>query len=137
MRQSKKIMRKYAVCFIVLSIILSNGCTKPNSEEVKRLSTEIEKVDSQINETKMELNKYAEESALHAMVSLRLSVLGQTQAMLEQKKASSWYFPKATYTINGQNYSPPEDINELIPKLENELVKSRDEWKISQGKARY
>lgn len=128
-------MWKYAVSFIVLSVIFSNGCTKPNSEEIKRLSTEIEKVNSQINETKMEFKKYGEESALHSMVSLRLSVLEQTQAMLEQKKASSWYFPKTTYTINGQNYSPPKKTIELIPKLENELIKSRDEWKISQGKA--
>ena len=135
MRQAKEIMRKYAVCLIVISVVFSNGCTKPNPEEIKKLSTEIDKVNSQINETKIELKKYGEESALHAMVSLRLSVLEQTQAMLEQKKASSWYFPKATYTINGQNYSPPENINELIPTLENELVKSRDEWKKTQGKA--
>jgi len=128
-------MRNYAVYFVILSVFLFNGCTKPNPDEVKKLSTEIEKVNLQIKEAKKDIEKYGEGSALHAMVSLRLSVFKQTQAMLEQKKVSSWYFPKSSYTINGQIFSPPEKANELIPKLENEIVKARDEWKISQGKA--
>lgn len=120
---------------MLLIVTSFNGCTKPNQDEVTKLTKEIEQVKSHINETKKETEKYGEGSTLKAMVVLRLSVQEQTLAMLEQKKKASWYFPKASYTINNKSYSPPENVQELITKLQTELTTARDDWKISQSKA--
>jgi hypothetical protein len=126
-------MSKIAVFISIVLLIFANGCSNP--EEVKKLSSEIEKINSQITEAQKERDKYGEGSALHSMVSLRLTVLEQTRSMLEQKKVAAWYFPRFSYTVDSKSYTAPSNLDEIITKTENEIRKARDEWKISQGKA--
>lgn len=109
------------------------GCTNP--EEVKKLEQEIEKVNQNISDSITENSKYGEGSALHALITLRLSIYMQTLAMLEQKKAAAWYFPRFSYLVDGKQYYPPDDLGSKISTLENELKTAQKEAELARGKA--
>lgn len=123
---------KYYLIIIISSLLLIS-CT--NSELANKLAPEIEKVKGQIAEVEKDKVKYGEGSVLHAMTTMRIEILKNNLAMLEQKLYSAWYYPQFSYTINSESYSPPANKEELIAKLKKEMQGARDEQIKSQGKA--
>lgn len=113
-------------------VFLLLGCTNP--EEAKKLEQEIEKVNQNITDSITENSKYGEGSALHTLTTLRLSIYKQTLAMLEQKKAA-WYFPRFSYSVDGKQYSPPDDLASKISTLETELTTAQKEVDVAREKA--
>lgn len=117
---------------VVLALALA-ACSDP--ETARRLESDIATVDARIAEARADMVQYGEASVLHALVALRLNMHEQTRAMLEQKKAAAWYFPRFTYTVDGRIYEPPEDLSARLADLDARLQGAISEAELASVKA--
>lgn len=127
-------MRKYFnVIFLV--VFLFSGCSNiPSTEEIDK---DITLLDKEINDAKAAVQKYSE-GLLSVLTNVRLETLKTTKTMLEQKKKSYKRFIPVAYTIAGKKYSPPENKNDLLKELSNDLKKLQEDLaKVEEERAQY
>ncbi len=118
---------------LAICLLASAGCV--DEEATARLDSATEAARASIEESLFERESSGEDSVLHALVSLRLAIQQQTLAMLEQKRAAAYYYPRFSYTVNGESYAPPDDVDQIIEGLEGELKKARAEWEQARKEA--
>jgi len=123
-------MRAATLAFLIVAGV---GCSDP--EAARQLDLQLEMVNGRIAEAQSDMSGYAEGSVLHSLAFLRLSMHEQTRAMLEQKKAAAWFYPRFSYVVRGQTYQLPPDLGQKLTELEARLRTAREEAASSQAKA--
>jgi len=110
-------MFKYFKIFF-LCILLLAGCSNiPSTEEI---DGDIGLLDKQIKEAIATVQNYSG-GLLATLANLRLEALQSTKAMLEQKKTGLKRYIHVSYSVDGKKYSPPENKNDLLEELEQDI----------------
>src|SRR5258708_17850687 len=105
----------------------------PAATEALRL--DVERLRARVDEGKKERIKYGEGSVLNLLVSMRVASDEHTLAMLEQKSAALRWYPRFTYTVDGQTWKPPADTEVQLRVLESELTKAQSEARAERARA--
>lgn len=113
--------------------VLAGGCADPAATEALR--ADIERLRTRVDEGKKERSKYGEGSLLNLLISMRVASDEQTLAMLEQKSAALRWYPRFTYTVDGQTWKPPADTELQLRVLEVELAKAQSEALAERARA--
>jgi len=103
---------------ILALLLLFFGCGKiPSTEE---LDKDISYATKEIEATAAESRKYSG-GLIKVLVDVRKEILENTKAILEQKRTGIRRFIPVNYTVDGENYSVPENKQELLNKIESDL----------------
>jgi len=113
--------------------VLVGSCADPAATEALRI--DVERLRARVDEGKKERIKYGEGSVLNLLVSMRVASDEHTLAMLEQKSAALRWYPRFTYTVDGQTWKPPADTEVQLRVLEVELVKAQSEARAERARA--
>lgn len=98
---------------------------------------ELAAVQAEIAATQDEDAKYTA-GLVKSLVQSRLAILGQTQAMLEQKLASLRFGTQVRYTVDGKPFTLPDSAPQMLAEVEKELAASDVKIKRQEAEvARY
>ncbi len=111
-------MRNTFLLLSVLFVLLQQGCSGVISTE--EIDADMMRVDEQIVVVKGEIEKFSG-GLLPNLMQMRLEILENTKAMLEQKKTGLNRFINIKYMINGQPFKRPVDYEIKAKELEDEL----------------
>jgi hypothetical protein len=111
---------------VLLALSLIVGCA--DQAAIDALQKDLDSLRNRVAEGKVERTKYGDGSPLFMLVSARLAADEHTLSMLEQKGAALRWYPKFTYTVDGQKWSPPADA-------EVQLRTAVEELKVAQESA--
>ena len=108
----------------VLALVVIAGCGDP--EAARRLDAEIESVNDRITQAQEEQKPYARGSVVHDLMSIRVAMLQQTLAMLEQRRAAAQWRVTLSYTVDGKAYVAPADVVPRVAALQVQLKNARE-----------
>jgi len=108
----------------MLALVAIAGCADP--EAARRLEAEIESVNERITQAQEEQKPYAKGSVVHDLMSIRVAMLQQTLAMLEQRRAAERWRLSLSYTVDGKPYSAPADVVPRVAALQVQLKNARE-----------
>jgi len=112
-------MKKY-LNIIFLSLFLASGCSNvPSTEEI---NGDIAILEAEIKDTKETVQQYTG-GLLAILSSVRLETLRATKSMLEQKKKGFQRYIPLSYSIDGKEYFPPANKDDLLHEINNDLKK--------------
>ncbi len=134
MHYRKGSMLNHLKIYFLVAILLSGCSDIPSSEN---LDNDINLLDKEINEVKITSQKYSGGLIL-SLIKVRLETLQSTKAMLEQKsKGFNRYIP-VSYSIDGEEYSPPSNKNILLKQLEQDMQKLKNDLaKVEKENSHY
>lgn len=89
----------------------------PSTEE---LDKDIEGLNKQIKITDEDINKYSG-GLLKTLLEIKKETLLNTKLMLEQKRGGIKRFIHINSTIDGKKYLPPDNKDDLLKKIQNEI----------------
>lgn len=95
------------------------------------LDKDIERTSHQIKEIEKENEEYVG-GLIKVLVFLRLQILKNTKAMLEQRRHSSKYGVKVKYTYKGEVYKPELVDSSLLQSIELDIKKQKNESKKAE-----
>lgn len=108
----------------ILVIFLFSGCSDiPSFEEIDK---DISLLENEIKEAEDNLKDYSG-GLINVLINLRVETLKATKAMLEQKKTGLKRYIPVSYSVNGIEYLPPENKNELLKELEQEIANLKND----------
>ncbi|MCK4825795.1 hypothetical protein KA005_59150 [bacterium] len=120
---------------VILSILLFFVlCTKAQEFDSQPLQNEIAGLEQQIKDTRIESEKYTG-GLIKVLLDSRIQILEYTKAMLEQRLAAGNYRVKINYTVEGKEYVPSANKDEILKNLENEALGIVQEMEIVQKEA--
>lgn len=103
---------------LFLAALLLAGCSNvPSTEEIDR---DIGLLDKEIKEVTATAQDYSG-GLLGILANVRLETLQSTKAMLEQKRTGLKRYIPVSYSVDGKKYSPPENKNDLLKELEQDI----------------
>lgn len=103
---------------LLLVIIFLSGCSNvPSTEEIE---SDIDLLNKEIKEATVTVKDYSG-GLLGILANVRLETLQSTKAMLEQKKTGLKRYISVSYSVDGKKYSPPENKNDLLKELEQDI----------------
>ena len=109
---------------LFLVILLLAGCSNvPSTEEIE---SDIGLLDKEIKEATATVQDYSG-GLLAILANVRLETLQSTKAMLEQKKTGFKRYIPVSYSIDGKKYSPPENKNDLLQELGQDLENTKND----------
>lgn len=113
-------MRKYffIVYCIVLTLFFIQGCGKIPS--TKELDDDIKILNTQLEKAVKESNQYAG-GLIKTLIDLRIQILNNSKAMLEQKKRGLNRFVRIKYTVDGKIYKRSADYEKEIEGITKEI----------------
>ena len=122
---------------LVFGVILLASCSNvPSTEEI---DGDIDLLNKEIKEATATVKDYSG-GLIGILANVRLETLQSTKAMLVQKKTGLTRYIPVSYSIDGKIYSPPENKNELIEELgqdieslQKDLAKAEKESKQYSG----
>lgn len=101
---------------------MHESSTEPaQSEKIQGIEEEITELEKQIQETGSEDQKYAG-GLIKAIIGSQLATLKQTHAMLQQRAKASLFRIGLKYTVDGQPFTPPQDVAVQLGIVERELA---------------
>lgn len=123
------------VTIILLSIFLLFGCSKvPSTEE---LDSDLKTVETEINEAQKTIDEYSG-GLLAILANVRLQTLKATKSMLAQKQNGFHRYIPLSYSIDGKEYTTPENKDSLLQELNDDLKDlQQDLSKAEEESARY
>lgn len=105
---------------IFLSLFIVSGCFSiPSTEEINE---DIKSLDVKIKATHEAVKQYSG-GLLAILANVRLETLKATRTMLEQKENGLKRYIPLKYSIDGKEYSPPVNKEELLQEINNDLEK--------------
>ncbi len=120
---------------IILCIFLNFiSCARAQEFDPQPLKNEILGLEQQIKEARTESEKYTG-GLIKALLDSRIQILEHTKAMLEQRLTAGNYRVKINYTVEGKEYAPHANKNELLNKLETEALRIVQEMEKVQEEA--
>lgn len=109
---------------MVLAALLLTGCYEyPSTEEI---DGDIAILEKEINGAKANAEKYAG-GLLSILANVQLETLKSTMSMLEQKKKGFQRYIPISYTVDGKEYSPPANKDELLEGLTIDIDNAKAE----------
>ena len=130
---------KYIKLLLINMCILITLLSCSNVPSTGDLDRDIEGLNKQIKITENEANRYSG-GLLKILIDLRKDILTNTKLMLEQKRSGLNRFIHINYTIDGKKYFPPNDKNELLKNIhdnitnyQKDIVKARKEGNRYSG----
>lgn len=90
-------------------------------EKFDGIEEEITRIEKQIRETEAEDQKYVG-GLIKAIIGSQLATLKQTHAMLQQRVKASLFRIGLKYTVDGQQFTPPQDASVQLGIVERELA---------------
>lgn len=103
---------------LFLGILLLAGCS--NIPSTEQIDSDIGLLDKEIKEATVTVQDYSG-GLLSILANVRLETLKSTKAMLEQKKTGLKRYIPVSYSVDGKKYSPPENKDDLLKELEQEI----------------
>ena len=125
-------MKKAIVILSVLLFFVS--CVKAQKFDSQPLQNEIAGLEQQIKDTRIESEKYAG-GLIKVLLDSRIQILEHTKAMLEQRLAAGNYRVKINYTVEGKEYVPSANKDEILKNLESEALTVAQEMERVQKEA--
>ena len=123
------------VIIILLSVFLVFGCSKVPS--TKEIDSDLKIVETEINDAQKTLEEYSG-GLLAILANVRLQTLKTTKSMLEQKKNGFRRYIPLSYSVDGKEYTPPENKDVLLQGLDDDLKElQRDLSKAEEESAKY
>ena len=115
--------------------MLFSGCSNiPSTEEIDK---DISLLNEEISNAQATAQEYSR-GLLAVLATVRLETLKTTKVMLEQKKNGYKRFIPLTYSIDGKRYSPPENKDNLLNDLNNDLESLQEDLtKAEKESAQY
>lgn len=110
-------MFKYFNAMFLLFFIFSGCSNIPPTEEIEN---DITIINTEIENAKATAQDYSG-GLLALLIKIRIETLKSTKTMLEQKKNGYKRFIPLSYSIDGKTYLPPDNKNELLNSLNNDL----------------
>jgi len=112
-------MKKLAKAILILFLLITLGScgNVPSTED---LDKDIAELTKEIKVTENEVNKYSG-GLLKILLEIRKEILINTQLMLEQKRSGLKRFIHINYNIDGNKYLPPENKNDLLKNIQDEM----------------
>lgn len=128
-------MKKKETILILSFLFMLVSCGQaPSTEE---LDKDIAELTKEVKLTENESNKYSG-GFLKTLIDIKKEILTNTRLMLEQKRNGIKRFIHINYNIDGQKYLPPDNKDELISKLQNEINTVQDDiTKVKKESSRY
>lgn len=112
-------MKNYFIIGIMGCILIFlQGCSKPPSTE--EIDSDIKILNAQLEETNKESSQYAG-GLIKSLIDLRVQILSNSKAMLEQKRTGLNRFIKIKYTVDGKIYNRNSDFEKEIESINNEI----------------
>lgn len=103
---------------ISLSVFLFFSCSKaPSTEEI---DSDLKTVEIEIIDAQKTVEEYSG-GLLAILANVRLQTLKTTKSMLKQKQNGFRRFIPLTYSIDGKEYTPPENKYILLKELNDDL----------------
>jgi len=103
---------------------LLTGCGNvPSTDEI---NSDINNLDEEIVEAQKESDLY-KGGLIKNMIDLRIEVLKNTKAMLEQKKKGINRYITIKYKIDGKEYKRPDDFEQRISSIDEEITQTNAE----------
>lgn len=109
---------------LLILMILSVSCTQIPS--TKDIDNDIADIDKAIIEAEHESHKYSG-GLIKTLIEVRHEVLTTTKAILEQKRSGLRRFVPIRYTVDGNGYQVPQNKNELLKAIEQDLAETENE----------
>jgi len=120
---------------ILLSVFLFSGCSNVPSTE--QIDDDLKTVETEIKDAQETVQEYSG-GLLAVLANVRLQTLKTTKSMLEQKRNGFRRYIPLSYTIDGKEYTPPENKDVLIQELNDELKElQRDLSNVEEESAKY
>ena len=109
---------------LFLYLLILTGCSEiPSTDEINK---DIITIESQIKETKEAIKDHSG-GLLQKMAQIRLEILKSTKEMLNQKKVGLNRYIPVSYSINGNEFTPPSNKNELLLELNQEISQLKND----------
>lgn len=123
------------VTTILLSAFLMFGCSNiPSSEDI---NSDLKTIEKEITDAQNTVEKYSG-GLLAILANVRLQTLKTTKSILEQKKDGFRRYIPLSYSIDGKEYTPPENKDIILQGLDNDLKElQRDLSKAEEESAKY
>lgn len=117
------------------SVFLLFGCSNvPSTEEI---DSDLKTVETKLKDAQKTVQEYAG-GLLAVLANVRLQTLKATKSMLEQKKNGYRRYIPLSYSIDGKEYSPPQNKDVLLQELNDDLKNlQRDLSKAEEESAKY
>ncbi len=122
-------MKKTTVILSVLLFFVS--CAKAQEFDSQPLQNEIAGLEQQIKDTRIESEKYTG-GLIKVLLDSRIQILEYTKAMLGQRLAAGNYRVKINYTVEGKEYVPSANKDEILKNLESEALTVAQEMEKAQ-----
>jgi hypothetical protein len=119
---------------ILFSSLALPGCAK--QEDTTKLDAAIAAEKGEIEKSEAERSKFGQGSPLELLASLRSAIHRQTLAMLEQKRASYFFYSRLNYQIDGRSYAPPVDVEQRKAAIDARLSEAQNALQSAENKAR-
>jgi len=123
--------RTITILFPLLFLIT---CAVAQEFDPQPLQNEIAGLEQQLKEAKAESVKYTG-GLIKTLIDSRIQILEHTKTMLEQRLAAGNYRLKINYTVNGKEYVPVANKDEILKKLESETLRVVQEMELNQKEA--
>ena len=106
---------------VLTSLVTLICCAQSFDPELaERLRSDIDAVSKQIRASEQEDAKYAG-GLVKSLIGVRLAILRQTEAMLEQREKSWTFGIGVNYAIDGKPFVPPADADEQLAAVASEI----------------
>jgi len=119
---------------ILSTVLFFVSCAKAEKFDSQPLKNEIAGLEQQIKDTRIESEKYAG-GLIKVLLDSRIQILEHTKAMLEQRLAAGNYRVKINYTVEGKEYVPSANKDEILKNLESEALGVTQEIGKAQDEA--
>ncbi len=115
----------------VIKYFESASAQEFNAEPLK---AEIEGIEQQIKETRIDSDKYSG-GLIKSLLESRIQILEHTKAMLDQRLSAGNYRVNINYSLEGNEYTVPDNKDELLQAMESEALRISQEMEKVQKEA--
>lgn len=113
----RPLMFSYFKILFLIFLVLTGCSNVPSTEDIE---SDLSLLDKEIIEATTTVQDYSG-GLLSVLANVRLETLQSTKAMLDQKKTGLKRYIPISYSIDGKKYSPPENKNDLLQELNQDI----------------
>lgn len=108
---------------MIFILLCCFSCSKPPSTE--ELDTDIAALEQELKNTETESKRYSG-GLIKILLDVRKEMIKNTKVMLEQKRSGLKRFININYTIDAERYLPPQNKEEILNNIKEEIKKIND-----------
>lgn len=124
-------MRLIGIVAVAVAILV--GCVSfVWAQDVSAVQSDLAVVQSDIKAAQAEDARYTG-GLIKTLIASRIAILGQTEAMLQQKLLALKDGVRVQYTVDGHAFSLPASANQMLTDIENEIVANEAKIKTQEA----